>query len=111
MSKRPSAALAAFLSFVGLVACFATPARAQTGADLLLKPLLTEDELFEIRGEAAFMNGGGQTDDGDAFSMRVYEASGRFREQRERLIPRFGFDFAFYDFDTTDARIPNNLTE
>src|SRR4051812_15272621 len=105
MSKRPFAILFA------LVCLVSTPAFAQTGADLLLKPLVSEDELFEIRGDATFMNGGGSTNTGDPFSMSVYELSGRFREERERFIPRLGFDLAFYDFDTKDPRIPNNLID
>jgi hypothetical protein len=57
------------------------------------------------------MNGGGGTDNGGDFRMSAYEMSGRFREQRERLIPRLGFDLHYYDFHSNDPVIPKGLTE
>ena len=43
--------------------------------------------------------------------MSFYEASGRFREERERFIPRLGFDLTYYHFDSSNPTIPKELTD
>lgn len=88
---------------------------AQTGPQLLIKPLLSEDETWESRGDALFFkdgetSGGVAGDAADAgadsdFRMSMFEWAGRFREQRERLIPRVGWDVTYLDLnsDALDA--------
>ena len=84
-----------------LIACtflFAARAAAQTGAELLVRPF-PEDENFEFNSSAAFQATGEDELGGD-FGMNVYEVSGRFREVREKSIPRVGYDFTYLDIDS-----------
>jgi hypothetical protein len=94
------------VAFVTCAALFAGSAIAQTGPALLLKPLLGEQEALEGRGDAIFLNSGSTSNGGD-FHLGVYEWSGRFREQRENLIPRVGWDLTYLDVNTTDPSIPD----
>ena len=95
---------------VPLAACFAiviaSAAFAQTGPTLLLKPLLSEDEHVENRGDAIFFNSGSTSNDHD-FSLSTYEWNGRIREQRENFIPRLGWDLTYMDVNTNDPAIPD----
>ncbi|MEA2708662.1 MAG: hypothetical protein QOF78_1263 [Phycisphaerales bacterium] len=81
--------------FAGL--CFlSAAASAQTGPGLLLKPLMSEDENVESRGNALFL-GSAHAEDGANFDMSAFELEGRYREWRERLIPRIGWDISYYN--------------
>jgi hypothetical protein len=84
-------------------------AHAQTGARLLLDPLLSEKEFLEARADALFFNQGA-TDNNDDFKMSLYRTSGRIREQRENFVPRLGWDFNLYHFDTS-ANLPEDLLD
>lgn len=73
-------------------------ALAQTGPALLLKPLLSEDEHWESRGDVLVIP---NTDaDGAEFDMTVFELSGRFRENREKFIPRIGWDLTWFNLSS-----------
>jgi hypothetical protein len=95
--------------FLCLIAC-AAPSRAQTGAELLLKPLVKEDEFAEGRADALLFNQG-QTNRGDDFQLRYYQTSGRIRENEPNLVPRFGWDVKYYDLDTDDPVLPDQLLD
>lgn len=92
------------------VFCFASAALGQTGPSLLLTPNLSEDELWEGRADALFLNNGSTSNNRD-FRASIYELSGRFREQRERFVPRIGFDMKYLDVDSTEPLLPKNLTD
>jgi hypothetical protein len=85
-------------------------AKAQTGADLLLNPLLNEQEIVEARADALFLNDG-QTDNDNDFGMSIYRTSGRVRERRENFVPRIGWDVSYYDLDTDEPGLPDELLE
>ena len=88
------------------------PARskAQTGAPLLLNPLLDEKEIAEARADALLLNNGA-TDNGNDFQMSIYRTWGRVRERRENFIPRLGWDLGYYDLDTTEPLLPDALLD
>ena len=81
------------------VAAFASSAWAQTGAALLLKPLMSDKEIWESRGDV-LVPADGDAGPGLDFQMSVFDYVGRFREQRARLIPRIGWDAAWYVMDS-----------
>src|SRR6478672_4069079 len=85
-------------------------ARAQTGPSLLLDPLLSEKETAEARGDAMLFQDG-HTSNGDDFGMSIYQTSGRIRERRENFIPRLGYNLEYYDLDTTDPGLPDQLLD
>ena len=87
----------------------AAHAVAQTGPALLLKPLLSEDENLESRGDALFLSSAEA--EGADFDMTVLELSGRFRERRERLIPRIGWDLNHYSLRSDTPLLDQNLTD
>src|SRR5688500_7117412 len=86
-----------------------TPAFAQTGPALLLKPLLAENEHLESRADALFLSSAEA--EGDDFDMSVVEVSGRFREQRERFIPRIGWDVTYYSLRSETPVLDQNLLD
>lgn len=92
-----------------LALCLVTNARAQTGAALLLKPLLSEDENLESRGNALFM-GNAKANDID-FDMSVFELQGRFRERRENLIPRIGWEMRWYNLRSDTPILDQDLID
>jgi hypothetical protein len=91
------------------IALTATSARAQTGTALLLKPLLSEDENLESRGDALFL-GSAKAEDVD-FDMSIFEASGRFRERRENFIPRIGWDVSWYNLRSDTPALDQDLLD
>src|SRR5437879_4091849 len=92
------------------MATYAGSALAQTGPDLLLKPLLSESEVWESNGDALlFANG--SASGGNDYDMDVFEYQGRFREQRERFIPRIGWDFTFYHLNSDIPILDQDLTD
>jgi hypothetical protein len=95
---------------VGLIFCLPLAAAAQTGPGLLLEPLLSEDEVWESRGNATFLNQGSTSQD-ESYTMQIYQWSGKFREQRERFIPRVGWDLKYLDVDTPDPLLKNDLVD
>ena len=102
---RRTLSAAAVLASLALAA----PAPAQTGPALLLKPLLHEQENLESRGDALFL-GNAQAESLD-FDLSIYEASGRFRERRENLIPRIGWDLTYLDLDSDMPVLDQNLID
>ena len=86
-----------------------TPALAQTGPALLLKPLLSENETWESRGDALFLSSAEA--EGNDFDMTVVEISGRFREQRERFIPRIGWDVTYYSLRSDTPTLDQDLLD
>jgi hypothetical protein len=94
----------------GLVLVLTACAFAQTGPALLLKPLLHEEETLETRGDALFLSNASTSNNAD-FRLSVYEVSGRIREQRERLIPRLGWEMTYLDVDSNDPALKNDLTD
>jgi hypothetical protein len=86
-----------------------TTARAQTGSALLLKPLLSEDENLESRGDALFLDSA-KANDVD-FDMSIFEASGRFRERRENFIPRIGWDLSWYNLRSKTPVLDQDLID
>jgi hypothetical protein len=92
---------------------FAVSARAQTGSALLLKPLLSEDENLESRGDALFLGSATASDEGSEadFDMSVFEASGRFRERRENFIPRIGWDLTWYNLRSDTPVLDQDLVD
>ena len=94
---------------ISVLLAFASAAVAQTGPALLLKPLLSEEENLESRGDA--LSFGSADAEGADFDMTAFELSGRFRERRERLIPRIGWDLTHYQFDSDIPILDQNLTD
>jgi hypothetical protein len=88
---------------------FPAAALAQTGPALLLKPLLSEEETWESRGDALFLSSAEA--EGVDFDMSVVEVSGRFREQRERFIPRIGWDLAYYSLRSDTPTLDQDLLD
>jgi hypothetical protein len=95
---------------LGVIWMTAAPAPAQTGPDLLLKPLMGEKELLESRGDALLFNDGKATGSAD-YQQDVFELNGRFREQRENFIPRIGWDLAFYHLSSDIPLLDQDLTD
>jgi hypothetical protein len=98
-----------FVSLVVSIAFAATSAHAQTGSALLLKPLLKEEENLESRGDALFQ-ASGKAQDAD-FDLAIFELEGRFREQREKYIPRIGWDLTFFDMSSDIPILDQNLID
>jgi hypothetical protein len=98
-------------AYLAVLVCvtFVAPALAQTGPALLLKPLLSEDQNLEARGDALFLSSA-RADEVD-FDMSVVEVSGRFRERRERLIPRIGWDVTYYSLRSDVPTLDQNLLD
>ncbi|HYO08195.1 MAG TPA: hypothetical protein VER17_04425 [Tepidisphaeraceae bacterium] len=88
----------------------AAPAAAQTGPDLLLRPLLSENETWESRGDALIFPEASATG-GNDYQMSIYTYQGRFREQRERLIPRIGWDLSYFNLDSEIPLLDQDLVD
>jgi hypothetical protein len=87
-------------------------ALAQTGPALLIKPLMDEKEVWESHGDAFLqLDDGSTSNGGDSFRMNVFEDQGRVREQREKFIPRLGWDLAYYDIHSDDPALKKSLTD
>src|SRR5688572_12149119 len=99
----------AYLAVLVSVAFTGAAALAQTGPALLLKPLLSEDENLESRGDALILSSA-QAEEVD-FDMSIVEVSGRFRERRERLIPRIGWDLSYYSLRSDTPLLDQNLID
>jgi hypothetical protein len=99
---------AALIVFAVLLA--ASPALAQTGAGLLVRPFRENTDL-EIEA-TAYRLFDGETDNGDAdYQLTLYESRGRLREDRQRGIPRFGYELAHLSVAGDDPAIPERLTD
>jgi hypothetical protein len=85
-------------------------ARAQTGPDLLLKPLLSEQEFLESRGGALLFPSGSATG-GNDYQQQIFQLQGRVREERENFIPRLGWDLNFYHLRSDIAVLDQDLTD
>ena len=95
---------------LGVLVVLPSVAHAQTGVDLLLKPLLSEEELFEARGDALFFNSV-SAGHGNDFKMDAFELNGRVREQRTNFIPRVGWDLHLYHFESNIPVLDHDLTD
>src|SRR4051812_22368127 len=95
-SRRVAATLAA----VGVIFLSAPFALAQTGFDLMGKPMPT-GEYIQTTGDARLFNEG--TNDrkgagGENFQLQTYDLRGRFRLlPGERADPRFGYDLKQFE--------------
>ena len=90
-----------FLALFALLACVsltASPAFAQTGAELLIRPF-PEGENLEFNTNAVFQSDG-EDDFGGELGLNVYEVSARAREVREKSIPRVGYDLTYIDINS-----------
>ena len=97
-------------SAVTTVLLNASLALAQTGPALLLKPLTEQTGTWESRGDALIL-ADGDAGPGIDFDMSAFEYTGRFREQRERLIPRIGWDLTYYAFSSDLPIFDQHLTD
>jgi len=88
-----------------------SPAPAQTGPDLLLRPFPRERKV-EATGWGVWL-ANGETENADAdFRLSLYESYGRARIfPRERADPRIGYDFTWLDVDTDDSALPGRLID
>src|SRR5688500_6331370 len=93
-----------------LICVLTTPALAQTGADLLIRPF-AEDVRYEIEASGYPIFDGNTDNAGAEYDLTVFEARGRSKENEPRRIPRFGFDFAHLDVDSNDPALPERLTD
>src|SRR5690242_19576880 len=86
--------------------------RAQTGAAMLMQPLVNDEELLEFRGDSIFLNPA-HTDHPGAPKVRlgIYETSGRIREQRERWLPRMGIDVLYLNLRNAGPVLPPRLVD
>jgi hypothetical protein len=71
--------------------------------------LLSEEENLESRGDVLFL--GSAEADGADFDLSVYEVQGRFREQREKFIPRIGWDLTWYDMSSDVPVLDQDLVD
>jgi hypothetical protein len=85
-------------------------ARAQTGATMLVKPLMDEKETWESHGDALFI-GNGETSNNENFQMNVVEYQGRLREVKEPFIPRIGWDLTYLDINGDDPALQQDLID
>jgi hypothetical protein len=87
------------------------PARAETRAGLMLKPM-PRGKNAELRVEInQYLEG--RTDAGLDYDMRLFATRGRVRlsPKLARRSPLLGWDVLFIDTDTVDPRVPDSLTE
>jgi hypothetical protein len=84
---------------------------AQTGLELLMRPMVNKDEVVEGRAAALWFDQGHTDNDGQDFQLSLYKASGRIHEQRENFVPRFGFNLLELKLDTTDPALPQQLVD
>jgi hypothetical protein len=98
-----------FLLALFLLPFFDGPARAETRAGLMLRPMKENAELkFEVN---RYLDS--KTDQGFDYGMSAFLTKGRVRlaPKLERRSPLLGWDVLYIDTDTLDPRIPNSLTE
>ena len=95
--------------FVAAALLAPSAAFAQTGPALLLKPLLSEEDRLESRGDALFL-GSAEAETAD-FDLSIYEFEGRFREIREKLIPRIGWDVTYLNLNSDVAVLDQDLLD
>jgi hypothetical protein len=98
--------------FVAITAvlCFSAAAMAQTGPELLIKPLMNEKEIWESTGDALFLDSGHTSNDED-FQMNILEYQGRVREHHEPFLPRLGWDVTYLNLNTDDPRLQQDLID
>ena len=84
---------------------------AQTGPELLLKPLAKDTNIEGDVSATAFHRG---TTDNDhaSFRLDVYQLEGRVRIPTEsRAAPRAGFNVTVLDLDTSDPALPTQYND
>lgn len=115
-SPRPSAhggVLAAMVvACVALLLCV-SPARAQSGASLLVKPW-DKDQLVEDETDGYIFNGGhtSQRESGHDFQLSSIESSGRVRILPGNVAsPRLGYDFTLLNARTRYPGFPHQLID
>jgi len=91
---------------------FASPALAQTSAELLLKPW-DENRLIEGETSAFFENNGHvQDDEAPGIQLSLYESFGRLRVlPGEIASPRIGYDVLYLAVDSENDVVPDALTD
>src|SRR5688572_1621969 len=75
---------------------------AQTGAELLIKPLMDESEVWESGGEALVIRDG-ETDNDQDYHLNIFDYQGRVAERKQPFVPRLGWDFTYLDLNIDDA--------
>ena len=89
-----------------------TPALAQTGSGLVLRPWGDSERRYEIDADATLANRG-KTDNANArFRLQRYDASGRWRQQTDNKNPlTIGIDTSYLDLGTNDPTLPKRLAD
>jgi hypothetical protein len=101
--------LAAFLIAVVLLA---SAARAQTGAELMVKPWPDKGEISDGSADAWIFNAGHTRQSDQSFQLSDYESVGRFRVlPGNEISPRIGYDFLLLENRTPNSRIPKQLSD
>jgi hypothetical protein len=104
-AARAIAAVGAVLLFM----CVASPARAQTGPDLLLKTW-DKDERVEASVNGMFLENGHTKQEDADFRLSIYETEGRFRLiPGELASPRIGYEFSYFELHSNTRRLPDQL--
>ena len=91
----------------------ASPARAQSGASLLVKPW-DKDQLVEDQTDGYLFEGGhtGNHEAGHDFRLFALESSGRFRIMPGNVAsPRLGYDITYLDAHTRYPGFPTQLID
>src|SRR5688572_2462473 len=102
---------AAALFALALSVCFGRPARAQTGAQLLLEPFPKELTLDASADVYLYENGHGKRNEAD-FRLSILETDGRFRlTPGDVASPRLGYAAKYLDLDTTIPGLPDRLVD
>jgi hypothetical protein len=109
IEPTPRLSLSVLAALLVCGAAFTSPAGAQTGAELLIRPF-EKGENFEFNANATFQNQA-EDDFGGGLNLNVYEASGRAREVRERAIPRIGYEATYLDIDSEPGVFGDLLPE
>ena len=74
----------------------------QTGAELLIKPLMHESEVWESSGEAPII-ADGETDNDQDYHLNIFDYQGRVAERKQPFVPRLGWDFTYLDLNIDDV--------
>lgn len=89
-----------------------TPAVAQTGAGLVLRPWRSENEPGQLQARAVFVSKGHTKNTDAKFQMRHYNASGRWRPEVGRdHTTSFGAELDYFNLTSTDPAIPERLMD
>lgn len=98
-------------AFAVLALLIASPAFAQTGSELLLKPF-PKELGFDGSADLSFAENGHAQKTNQDFQLSTYELDGRVRLSPGDLAsPRIGYDLKFLNLDTSIPKLPNQLVD